>query len=236
MDLSDFDTHLGEIVNAPRHKPKEICPNPNVFVSKDTHRAIAVPCNLWKCPVCAKRKAWKLKKRIDRAIHQRDVRHLILTIPDNSYNITDMFNNLRTQLRERGKCKSYFWVKEFQERGVRHLHVILFEYIHYTEIKTYWEGNIKIKLVKGSASYLTKYLSKTESQELFEKGERRYSSSRNFFEKLIKFPSTEEWVFYTQRQLYEDPVFADRVYDLLKDDPNWISDPVYDDSDKWKVL
>lgn len=239
MDFSDFDNHLEEIVNAPRHKPKEKCLNPNVFVSKDNQQAIAVPCNLWKCPVCASKKAWKLKKRVERAITQKDVRHLILTIPDDSYDITEMFNNLRTQLRERGKCKVYFWVKEFQKRGVRHLHVMLFEYIHFTEIKTYWEGEIKINRVKGSASYLTKYLSKSESQELFEKGERRYSSSRNFFEKLVKEPSVEEWVFYTQRQLYEDPVFADHIAGLLKNDPNWVCDDPdfeYLDRDKWKVL
>ncbi len=176
-----------------KKKPKEMCPHPTFFIHKSTGKRIAVRCGSWDCPVCLKWKAWKLKKRIDKAIVGKDVRHLTLTIPDNTYPITEMFNNLRTQLGKRGKCKAYFWVKEFQERGVRHLHVIFFEYIHYTEIKTYWEGNIKIKRVRGSAGYLTKYLAKMEAQELFMKGERRYSSSRGFFEQLIKKESTGEW-------------------------------------------
>lgn len=186
-----------------KKKPREKCPTPSMFNHPGTNRWVVVPCNQWKCPVCCKRKAWKLKKRIDRAIKQLTVRHLTLTIPDNTYDITGSFNNLRTQLRKRGKCKVYFWTKEFQERGVRHLHVLLFEYIHYTEIKTYWEGNIKIKLVKGNASYLTKYLTKVEEQRLFDKGERRYSSSRGFLEAIPEPDKESGWEYWGNRDLLQ---------------------------------
>jgi hypothetical protein len=191
-------------------KPKKSCPTPHFIRNKDTGKVITVPCGSYKCPVCIIRKAWKLRFTLRRAIQNKKVRHLVLTIPDNSYDITSMFNNLRTQLRERGKFKEYFWAKEFQERGVRHLHVLLFDYIHFTEIKTYWlpdrPDGVKIKLFRGHPDYICKYMGDIEKNDLFDVYERRYSSSRGLLPSLERKASTGKWEYITSLDVLEQRI------------------------------
>lgn len=125
----------------------------------------------------------------------------------------DDLNNLLTQLRKQGYINTYFWVKEFtpasheyvdkkgrkrmSEGNKRHIHLIWFgRYIHWSVIQQYWSHGSNLELVnKSPIRYLIKYLGDSQVQELFEKNERRYSSSRNFFpQKEIKPP--QRWVIF----------------------------------------
>lgn len=201
-------------------KSREKCPTPSFLIHKSTGKVHAVPCNRWKCPVCCERLKWRLRKRLNIALKDKTVRHLTLTIPDDTIDICEKFNNLRTQLRKRGKLQNYFWCKEFQDRGVRHLHVLIFEYIHFGEIQPYWSDenhqyHMKIRLMRNdhAKDYLTKYIGDVEHQNLFCKGERRYSSSRNFFERLPKRANEgDEWTYVTHYEAQEWGVTEDTQF------------------------
>lgn len=222
----------------PGSKPKERCPSPVFFYHPSSGKSVAVGCMRWKCPVCAPKLAWRLKLRLDEAVKflGKRVRHLILTIPDNTYDITGMFNNLRTQLRKKkngGVMKEYFWTKEFQSRGVRHLHVLVFSYINIRKIEQYWDGFARIKDFRGHPSYLTKYLAFPDeaTNTMFVKGERRYSSSRGFLSTFIKSPSSGEWVFYTLRGLSDAGLLLEVFEYLVEHDPTFFG--VTEDEFRW---
>lgn len=188
------------------------CPNPVYFVNKKSHKINKGDCGSWHCSVCTRKKARKVQRRAIRAAIRIPgfVRFLTLTCKTDE-NIMEDWNNLLTQLRKQEYIDQYFWVKEFQVRGTRHLHIIFWgKFIPWTTIKKYWEGNIKIE--KGNRKtlhYLVKYLGDVEKQELFDKGERRYSSSRGFFEQVAKKIPTYEWEIYgSWMEGYKDIVIA----------------------------
>ncbi|VVB85434.1 Uncharacterised protein [uncultured archaeon] len=121
----------------------------------------------------------------------------------------------------------YVWVKEFQESRFlkfgmwwRHLHVVVNQKITKYDIIPYWNLALKncFNMVEtrplhhfNRGSYLVKYLTKLEFQELFDTGERRYGASKNVLPKKIKKEPTGLWEFMTLQQ-------AQDIYDACRDD------------------
>jgi len=134
----------------------EFCPTPtNIyaeFISHtdkgDVYRKTRVPCKKWACPVCGKRNAAKLKKRLKQAVRalaptlqaDRDkarysLKLLTLTVPGNSYRLNhspvdaekemkSCFDRLIKATRKYFGAFEYVWVKE-DCKGWPHLHVLL---------------------------------------------------------------------------------------------------------------
>lgn len=179
------------------------CPTPIYFTNLKTHRIIKKGCGDWHCPVCAKSKTLRLRSLATKAaqcvgIEAGFARFLTLTLPNEywKYDIKSDWNNLRTILTRKGYLKHYFWVQEFQERGARHLHIVIWgRYIPWQTIKKYWVGSVDIQQRQGSPiRYLMKYLGDSEKQELFDKGERRYSSDRGFFPSRLRVVASSSWI------------------------------------------
>lgn len=209
-----------------KEKPEQVniwgyrsCPTPVYFTNKKSHKIIKRGCGSWDCPVCAKKKSSKIQRKAIQAGQKQAgfIRFLTLTVKSDE-NIMGDWNNLLTQLRKQKYIDSFFWVKEFQERGERHLHIIFWgKFIPWQNIKKYWDGNIKINKGRGSPlRYIVKYLGDSEKQELFNKGERRYSASDGFFEHLEKKTPTYEWELVgSWSEEYKDVAFA---YDQQNND------------------
>jgi len=60
---------------------------------------------------------------------------------------------------------------------------------------------------------LTKYFTKEELQNVFDKGERRYGSSKNVLPSIIKKCSTGEWEFMYLEE-------ARNLFEAYQEDPN----------------
>lgn len=179
------------------------CPTPIYFTCKNTNRIIKKGCGSWYCPVCAKAKTLKLRKRAINAalsvsIESGFARFLTLTLPTDywNYDIKGDWNNLRTLLAREGYLKHYFWVLEFQDRGARHLHIAIWgRYIPWQVIKKHWKGAIHIEKRENTPiKYLMKYLGDYEKQSFFDKGERRYSSDRGFFPSRLRKIAISSWI------------------------------------------
>lgn len=197
------------------------CPTPVYFVNSD-HKIIKKGCGNWRCSVCAKTKASRTQYRAIQGASRISgfVRMLTLTLIDSSYEKTMMkdWNNLLTQLKKQGYVTHFFWVKEFQERGVRHLHVIFWgRFTPWEIIKKYWSGSIDIRQIRGRGAhrYVMKYLGDSEKQRLFNKNERRYGYSQGFMEAAHKAKSAEcennksSWYIIGYWQIgYSDIAFA----------------------------
>lgn len=200
-------------------KPVLQCPKPTYFINSVTHKIVSVPCGDWHCSVCAKKKASKIQRKATKQAIKHEINYgfarmltLNLRTEDEKTMMEDL-NNLLTQIRKQGYINTYFWVKEFtppsheyidkkgrkriSEGEKRHIHLIWFgRYIHWTTINQYWAHGSNLELVnKSPIRYLIKYLGDSQVQNLFDKNERRYSSSRNFFDKKPdKLPG--QWDIY----------------------------------------
>lgn len=100
--------------------------------------------------------------------------------------ITDRWNALRTEITDEFGSFSFIWVREEQESGLPHLHILVSRYIPYEWISRKWKelgaGEIvdirKIERVEKAAHYIGKYLTKDALSGL-PSGSRRYSSSQD---------------------------------------------------------
>lgn len=204
----------------------EICHSPIVLTNANASEHLIKPCDSWKCPVCSRRKKRELEKKIKIACDGKTLRHLVLTLKDDE-DLMTKWNSFKTQLQKRGKLKEYIWVKEFQERGVRHLHILIFEFIRYELVNRYWEGRTSIKFVRGNKNYITKYLGELDAQELFNPGEKRFSTSRGLFvPQKCSIPrpgytyvrlSSESYIECTVQHFQDYYILKELYWDIVKD-------------------
>jgi hypothetical protein len=153
-------------------------------------------CKAWDCPECGPRKAYQLRRAIQRwAVENNLTRFLTLTldpkgldgVEDKVRYIRGVWSKFRVYVkRELGKSLSFIEVLELQQSGVPHLHVLLNKYIPQKWISSRWAalGGGRIVFIKRIveldrvASYLTKYLTKEVILSV-PKGVRRYTTSRD---------------------------------------------------------
>lgn len=203
------------------------CSSPSFFVHTETGKIAKIPCNRWQCDHCSYVKARRLEKVLNTALvqqvreHKGLIRVMTLTLKEDlgGKYITQEFNRFMSGLKKHGYKLTYFWAKEFQERGARHLHVIVFKFIPQHLIQSLWKvGWASIKRgSRGAAKYLTKYLSKGAGDERYLKNERRYCCSRGFLAPQKKRSVSDEpsvWTFYTHEQFEE--TFGSRVEGVLR--------------------
>lgn len=197
--------------------PKK-CRKPLILMNKNGLKPIIKPCGLWNCEYCGSRKQKDLRQKVKIAFQGKKVRMITLTILDDE-DIDEQFNTFNTAMHNRGYLIRYFKRKEFQRRGVRHLHILTDDFIPKSIIKSLWPGRAHIEYMRdGSALYVTKYLTCNEDYELYDKGERRYTHSKGLFQQnfcKLHFPgyeyvhlNDEERAFFVEE--YEEK-FKERV-------------------------
>lgn len=151
-------------------------------------------CDSWDCYCCAHRMRMNLIEEMERLVEERPElrRFLTLTIGEDGpsttdaqhKHLTDRFNALRTELRDRHPNLSYIWVRhEGDEKGRPHLHLLVDRYLPQDELSTIASRTglgeiVDIRRVnaRNAAKYLTSYLGKGALAQLPD-GSRRYGSS-----------------------------------------------------------
>lgn len=180
------------------------CPNPSgLFVPRDPDgdlTPIPAPCGKWDCPHCSKVKKNKLLDRVTACFKGERVRMWTLTIREgcNDEQIGKAWARVRSNLSKQGFIAvKFFWVKEFQENGQRHMHVLisarvdwnqetLKRYWHLATEKTSWQTDRTegTEDLRTPAGYISKYMTKGfcggEMEHHFNRKERRYGTSRGF--------------------------------------------------------
>ena len=151
-------------------------------------------CNSWDCYCCAHRMRMNLIEELDRLVEERPElrRFLTLTLDpsraptdqaEQHRYLTERFNALRTELRDRYPSLSYVWVREEGESGNPHLHLLVDRFLPQRELSRLSARvglgevvDIRRVSARNAARYLTKYLTKGSMADL-PKGVRRYGSS-----------------------------------------------------------
>ena len=161
---------------------------------EDEPPTAAYRCNSWECYCCGYRMRQNLVEEIERITTQRPELSRMLTLtldparaPDDQgeqhYYITERWNALRTRLKREIGDFSYIWVREEQENGYPHLHVLVSRYLPQSEVEAAWDragmGDIvDIQRVEArkAGHYIAKYLAKDAMAHL-PSGVHRYGSS-----------------------------------------------------------
>jgi hypothetical protein len=152
-------------------------------------------CNSWRCYCCGYRMRMNLVEEIQRVVSDRPSMSRLLTLtldpetaPDHNEEqhryITERWNALRTRLRREIGDFDYIWVREEQESGLPHLHIIVSRYLPQATVSSAWKelggGGIvdirQVERVEKAAHYIGKYLTK-DALTGMPKGIRRYGSS-----------------------------------------------------------
>lgn len=151
-------------------------------------------CGSWDCECCGHRLRMSLIEEIERITEERPEmrRFLSLTVDrrapaskeEKHEYITDRWNALRTELRDRYDDLSYLWVRhEGDERDRPHLHLLVDRYLPQEELSQLAErvglgSVVDIRRVdaRNAAHYISAYLGRGALSFLPE-GSRRYGSS-----------------------------------------------------------
>lgn len=188
---SSLDSH--------KHNRNSCCGNWTVHSvvangDKDELRFARLGCKRWTCPQCGPKKAKRLRRAIIAAAQGKDLcRLLTLTLDPKSCEaehsiayIRDCWNKFRTYLmRYVRKRINFITIVELQRSGYAHLHVLIDRYIEQDWISSAWQAvgggrivDVRQVDIHRVAPYLSKYLTKTMLLADFQKGQRRYTTSR----------------------------------------------------------
>ena len=151
-------------------------------------------CNSWDCYCCAHRMRCNLVEELDRLVEERPEMRRLLTLTldpeiapsgqeEQHRYLTERFNALRTEIKDRYPGMSYVWIREEGDGGNPHLHLLVDRYLPQallskTARRVGLGHVVDIRRVnaRNAARYLTKYLTKGALHDLPD-GARRYGSS-----------------------------------------------------------
>jgi hypothetical protein len=154
-------------------------------------------CGSWRCYCCAHRMRMNLIEELERLVEERPEMRRLLTltvdgeaagVPESTEErhqyLTERFNALRTELKDRYDDLSYVWIRhEGDENGRPHLHLLVNRYlpqelVSMLAVRVGLGEVVDIRRVdaRNAAKYLTSYLGKGALANL-PKGLRRYGSS-----------------------------------------------------------
>lgn len=167
------------------------------FENDDPDSDVQAPyrCNQWDCYCCGYRMRQNLVEEIQRVCSERPEMSRLLTLtldPDlapadqdaqHGY-ITKRWNALRTAITREIGSFSYIWVREEQDSGLPHLHILVSRFLPQGWLSRRWAelggGEIvdirQIERVEKAAHYIGKYLTKSALTGMPD-GIRRYGSS-----------------------------------------------------------
>ena len=194
-EQSELEDHLdlGNSAESPdRYDCREIYRN--MELESEEGDTAPFRCNSWDCYCCAHRMRSNLIEELDRLVEERPELRRLLTLtldpdtaPDDQGDqhayLTERFNALRTELRDRWPDLSYVWIREEGESDNPHLHLLVDRYMDQSELSRLSSRvglghivDIRRVNARNAARYLTKYLTKGAFHDLPD-GARRYGSS-----------------------------------------------------------
>jgi hypothetical protein len=195
LDLGKNNSTSSETDDNDRYDCREVYPNLQ-FVDEESNSA-NFRCNSWDCYCCGYRMRQNLVEEIQRVCrsHPDLSRLLTLTLDPSTAPrdqdlqhryLTERWNALRTAINREHGDVSYIWVREEQEDGLPHLHILVSRYLPQEWVSSRWSelggGEIvdirSIDRVEKAAHYIGKYLTKDALTGLPD-GIRRYGSSQD---------------------------------------------------------
>ena len=167
------------------------------FENQETGTVGSYRCDQWDCYCCAYRMRCNLVEEIQRICSERPEisRFLTLTLdperaPRSQLNqhryLTERWNALRTAINREFGDLSYIWIREEQDSGLPHIHILVSRYLPQGWVSSRWSelggGEIvdirAVERVDKAAHYVGKYLTKNALSGLPD-GIRRYGSSQD---------------------------------------------------------
>jgi hypothetical protein len=160
----------------------------------ESGKEAAYRCGSWDCECCGHRLRMGLIEEIERITEERPEmrRFLTLTVDrqapatkeEQHEYITDRWNALRTELRDRYDDLSYLWVRhEGDERDRPHLHLLVDRYLPQSQLSQLAERvglgrvvDIRRVDARNAAHYISAYLGRG-ALSFLPSGSRRYGSS-----------------------------------------------------------
>jgi hypothetical protein len=155
---------------------------------------VRIKCKSWSCPVCGRKKAYRLSRGIiDWAVEHDLTRFLTVTLDPHKIPkdiapekfMRNTWSKFRVSMsRKLGKGIEYISVMEYHKSGLPHLHILINKFIPQKWISGAWSrlggGKIahikKIRNISEIGVYLSKYL--TKSMLTAPHKSRRYTTSR----------------------------------------------------------
>jgi hypothetical protein len=209
------------------------------YYNQETDETAQFRCGSWECQTCGHRMRMNLLEEIDRVTGQRPElsRFLTLTVDPESYvdpsyaheQIGEAWNRLRTALRQKYGHFSYIWVREEQENGYPHLHVLVSRFLKQETVARLWEQTgagriVDIRQVEArkAGHYIAKYLAKQAMMNI-PSGVHRYGSSADISLDVRGGSDDEtEWILLAYDKptdTWMEPAGADFVRDEGLDPP-----------------
>lgn len=159
----------------------------------ETGETAGFRCGSWDCKCCGYRMKRNLLESIDELLEERPElsRLLTLTVDPERYpdpeaahrDIGKAWNRLRSYVQQAYGDFSYVWVREEQENGQPHLHVLVSRYLPQEDVAAAWDRagmghivDIRRTPARKAGHYLAKYLAKDAMANL-PGGVHRYGSS-----------------------------------------------------------
>lgn len=168
----------------------------NFFHECEDESDVTAPfrCGSWDCYCCGYRMRMNLIEEIQRVVTERPELRRLLTltldpkkIPEDEEPhryLTETWRKMRVYIRRKYGDFSFIWVREEQDNGNPHLHILVSKYLPQEWVSRSWSslggGEVvdirRIDRVEKAGNYLGKYLTKN-SQSDFPDNTPRYNSS-----------------------------------------------------------
>jgi hypothetical protein len=163
------------------------------YRNTETDETAAYRCDSWDCACCGHRMKMNLLEGIDRVVEERPELSRLLTLTVDPARVADRevahrqigkaWNRLRSYIQATYGDFSYIWVREEQESGYPHLHLLVSRYLPQAAVAAAWDragmGHIvDIRRVEArkAGNYIAKYLAK-DAMAFLPSGVHRYGSS-----------------------------------------------------------
>lgn len=163
------------------------------YKNTETGETAPYRCNQWECACCGHRMKMNLLEGIDRVVEDRPELSRLLTLtvdPDRVVDreaahrdIGEAWNRLRSYIQASYGDFSYIWVREEQQNGMPHLHVIVSRFLPQAEVSAAWSRagmgevvDIRKVEARQAGHYVAKYLAK-DAMAHMPSGAHRYGSS-----------------------------------------------------------
>ena len=169
----------------------------DLFYRDDEGNTAEYRCGSWDCYTCGYRMRCNLVEEIERITAERPEMSRLLTLTldpstaprdqaEQHRYLTERWNALRTAINREYGDLSYIWVREEQDSGLPHIHIIVSRYLPQQWVSSRWAelggGEIvdirAVDRVEKIAHYVGKYLTKSALSGMPD-GIRRYGSSQD---------------------------------------------------------
>lgn len=185
------------------------CPKPAGYLMTPNGK-VPVACNKWGCPHCGEIKLTRLANRVNFGFGNLD-RLFRITITQrlgSERNIMKDWTLVKQRLeRLLGTKIRYFWVKEKQKNGQRHLHLLVDQPIDWRKLKDIYADvtrgesfhiYVSEEPCKHPFGYMLKYMGKDlDSYFMWKAKERKFGFSRDkCFKNSGDHPSFQRYNYY----------------------------------------